>query len=197
MHVKWNELSMDGLDLRGLVYRTKMARSGMPFAVAGDGVLGVVDCQGRAWPAVFLMLMSPVWRPEIAWGLTSCQMSCFSLGTYLLQNFDHGPMRKRSKSYVTCWRSTCHNVQMLLCPIHFIRVKRHICHTCHNAIWGVRIVAYRATTDLVQWNYMPETTLSGLCGLSVRCCEESGAAGCLPRPLLVGVVRQCRPSLCL
>ena len=132
-------------------------------------------------------------RPEIVWGLTSRQMSCFSLGTYLLQNFDHGPMRKRSKSYVTCWHSTCRNVQMLLCPIHFIRVKQHICHTCHNAIWGVRIVAYRATTDLVQWNYM----LSGLCGLSVRCFEESGAVGCLPRPLLVGVVRQCRPSLCL
>ena len=53
MRLKWTELSMDGLDLRGLVYRNKMARSGMPFAVAGDGMLGVVDCQGGAWPAGF------------------------------------------------------------------------------------------------------------------------------------------------
>ena len=143
MHIRWNELNMDSLDLREVVYRTKMARSGMLVAVAGDVMLGfVVDYQGRACPAILLMLLFSVWREtRDCLGLTSCQMSCFSLGTYLLRNSDHRPVCKRSKSYVTCRRSTCRNVRVLLVTIRYTHVKQHIYHACHSAIWGGRTVA--------------------------------------------------------
>ena len=54
-------MSVDGRTLRGLCYRTKFCKSGVPFAALGEGLLGSVLCDDQSWPFVYLSLLGEIW----------------------------------------------------------------------------------------------------------------------------------------
>ena len=60
-HVLWSSISVDGRTLRGLCYRTKSCKSGVPFAALGEGLLGSVVCDDQAWPFIYLSLLGEIW----------------------------------------------------------------------------------------------------------------------------------------
>ena len=39
MHIRWSSLSLAGAVLRGVIYRSKACRPGMPFGLDGSGLL--------------------------------------------------------------------------------------------------------------------------------------------------------------
>ena len=59
-------MSMDGMVLRGVSYRTKTSRQGMPWAVDGSGFLGCPQKQNQSWPALYLHLLGTAWQPLAA-----------------------------------------------------------------------------------------------------------------------------------
>ena len=61
VHVEWKSISMDGMVLRGVSYRTKTSQQGMPWAIDGSGFLGHAQSCGQSWPALYLQLLGTVW----------------------------------------------------------------------------------------------------------------------------------------
>ena len=191
-HVKWNELSMDTLDLRGIVCRTKMARSDMPFAVAGDGMLGVVDCQGRAWPAVFLMLMSSVWqeaRDCLGAGYVP-DVLLFTCAEF--RPWSYAQALKILRDLLAQHMPQCADVAMMSYTLHSCKATYlSYMSQCNLGRTDRRLQGHHRSGAVEL--YARDDTFGAL-----RAQREVRRGWlCLPRPLLVGVVRQCRPSLCL
>ena len=185
MHITWNELNMDSLDLLGLVYRTKMARSGMLVAVAGDVMLGcVVEYQGMA--RHFLgccmagdpRLFGSAFMPDVL--LFTCDVSAAEFrpsscvqALEVLRDLSaqHMPQCAGVASYYTL-------------------------HSCKATYLSCVSQCNLGRTDR-HLHYMPETILFGVLRAQREVLRRVRVAGFLPCPLLRGVVRRCRPSLCL
>ena len=60
-HISWDSLSLDGLDVRCVVHKTKTSVSGMPVAACGLAVLGPLPDQAQRWPSVWLCILEYVW----------------------------------------------------------------------------------------------------------------------------------------
>ena len=60
-HVRWASVTVDGLFLRGMSYRTKTCRSGTPFAVGGWGLLGALPGPEKSWIRIYVSLLAEVW----------------------------------------------------------------------------------------------------------------------------------------
>ena len=60
-HILWSSLSVDGRTLRGLCYRTKSCKSGVPFAALGQGLLGSLVSDDQSWPFTYLYLLGEIW----------------------------------------------------------------------------------------------------------------------------------------
>eukprot|EP00439_Symbiodinium_sp_Y106_P000958 s9670_g1.t1 len=60
-HILWSSLSVDGRTLRGLCYRTKSCKSGVPFAALGQGLLGSLVRDDQSWPFTYLYLLGEIW----------------------------------------------------------------------------------------------------------------------------------------
>ena len=57
LRVDWRTLNLDSFDLRGLTYRSKTSRQGVPWAVPCEGVLSQPWPQAETWPALYLQLL--------------------------------------------------------------------------------------------------------------------------------------------
>ena len=62
IHIEWKFMSMDGMVLRGVSYRTKTSRQGMPWAVDGSGFLGCPQKQNQSWPVLYLHFLGTAWQ---------------------------------------------------------------------------------------------------------------------------------------
>ena len=60
-HVRWSTMSLAGQVWRGVVYRSKTSRQGMPVGLMGSGLLILADEPSKSWIRVWLHLLGDVW----------------------------------------------------------------------------------------------------------------------------------------
>ena len=60
-HVRWSDMIIDQASVRGISFRTKTSRSGMPFGIAHHGFLSSLNDPESSWLTIWLSLLDELW----------------------------------------------------------------------------------------------------------------------------------------
>lgn len=60
-HIRWNDILIDSNTLRGLSFRTKASRSGMPFGINLQGFFALLNSAEKSWVMCWIQLLDHQW----------------------------------------------------------------------------------------------------------------------------------------